>query len=399
MSRVAYFDCASGASGDMLLGSLVDLGLPLDALREALARLPLSGYSLEARRVHRSGLHATKVDVVIDPSRSGERSHAQRGLSDILGLVESSGLEAEVKERCAALFRRLAEAEAAVHGTSPEEVHFHEVGAVDSIVDVVGAVIGLCWLRAQRFVSSPLNVGGGTVVMSHGRYSVPAPATTLLLRGVPVYADGDGELLTPTGALLVTAYADSYGPLPLLRIEHIGHGAGTLDTPGRPNVLRLLVGEEGASPGDGARVLVLEAEMDDMSPQLLPPLLERLLAGGALDAFCTPVQMKKGRPGVLVTALADPARREALEEIFFAETTTLGVRRLEWERTTLAREVVQVSTAYGSIGVKVGRRGETVYNVQPEFEDCQRAAAARGVPLKEVWAAALAAYRAKGSAR
>ena len=396
MSRVAYFDCASGASGDMLLGALVDLGLPLDALREALARLPLTGYALEARRVHRSGLHATKVDVAIDPSRSGERAHARRGLSDILGLVESSGLEPEVKARCAALFRRLAEAEAAVHGTAPEEVHFHEVGAVDSIVDIVGGVIGLSWLRAERFVSSPLNVGGGTVAMSHGRYSVPAPATTLLVRGVPVYAGGDGELLTPTGALLVTAHAESYGPLPLLRIERIGHGAGTRDTPGRPNVLRLLVGEEGVSPEDGGHVLVLEAEMDDMSPQLLPPLLERLLAAGALDAFCTPIQMKKGRPGILVTALADPARREVLEEIFFAETTTLGVRRLEWERTILAREVVQVPTAYGPIGVKVGRRGETVYNVQPEFEDCQRAAAASGIPLKEVWAEALAAFRAKG---
>jgi len=396
VSRIVYFDCASGASGDMLLGALVDAGLPLPALSEALAQLRMGGYVLESHRVQRSGLAATKVEVVVEPSRHGSEAHSHRGLGDILALVEGSGLEPAVKARCATLFRRLAEAEATVHGTAPEKVHFHEVGAVDSIVDIVGGVVGLSWLRAERFVSSPLNVGSGTVTMSHGRYPVPPPATTLLVRGAPVYADGDGELLTPTGALLVTGHADSYGPLPLLRIERVGHGAGSRDTPGRPNVLRLLIGEEGASSGEGPRVLVLEAEMDDMSPQLLPPLVERLLAAGALDAFFTPIQMKKGRPGILVTALADPTRREGLEEIFFAETTTLGVRRTEWERTTLAREVVEIPTAYGPVGVKVGRRGEKVYNVQPEFDDCQRAAAARNVPVKEVWAAALAAYRAKG---
>jgi hypothetical protein len=391
VSRLLYLDCASGASGDMVLGALVDLGMPLDWLRGELAKLPLGGYRLEAHRVHRAGLHATKVDVVIEHPAEG---HAHRGLRDILALVEASRLGADVKQRVAQLFQRLAEAEGAVHGVSPEEVHFHEVGAVDSIVDVVGGVVALGWLKADRCVASPLNVGSGTVTMSHGVFAVPPPATARLIRGVPAYGAGDGELLTPTGALLVTGHASSYGPLPLLRTEHIGHGAGSRDTPGRPNVLRVLVGEE--TPGAAAeRVLVIEAELDDMSPQLFGPLLERLIGFGALDAYLTPIQMKKGRPGILLTVLCTSSRREALEEVLFAETTTLGVRRQEWERTVLEREVVAVDTPYGRIGVKLGKRGGRVLNAQPEFDDCQRAAAAHGVPLKEIWAAALCAYRGR----
>jgi uncharacterized protein (TIGR00299 family) protein len=394
VSRIAYFDCASGASGDMLLGALVDLGLPLDSLRSELAKLPLRGYRLESRRVHRSGLHATKVDVLIEaePGHHHEPGHSHRGLRDILGLLEASGLEPEVKERAAALFRRLAEAEGTVHGVAPEEVHFHEVGAVDSIVDIVGGVVGLAWLRAERFGSSPINVGTGTVTMSHGTFSVPPPATARLVEGVPIYGAGQGELLTPTGALLVTGYATAYGPLPPLKLEATGHGAGTRELPGQPNVLRLIVGEESSS-SEGDRVLVLEAEIDDMSPQLFAPLVESLLRRGALDAYLTPVQMKKGRPGILVTVLAEPGRREAIEELLFTETTTLGVRRTEWERTVLARELSPVATPYGEVKVKIGRRGDRVYNAQPEFDDCERLAAAAGVPVKEVWAAALAAWR------
>ena len=388
MSRLVYFDCASGAAGDMLLGAVVDLGLPLERLREDLAKLPLPGYRLEAHRVTRGGLAATKVDVVAD-----EAVVHGRHLRDILTVVDASSLDGEVKERAAVLFRRLAEAEAAVHGTSVEEVHFHEVGAVDSIVDVVGGVIALRWLQAKRFVASPLNVGAGTVRMSHGTFAVPPPATARLVAGVPVYGEGEGELLTPTGALLVTSHVTEYGPLPAMRIERVGHGAGGRETKGRPNVLRLIVGEE-AGTGAGERVLVLETEVDDASPQLLGPLFERLLAAGAFDAFFTAVQMKKGRPGVLVSVLAPPGRREALEELLFRETTTLGVRRLEWDRTCLERETATVETAYGPIRVKIGRRGGTVYNASPEFDDCQRVAAERGVAVKEVLAAALAAWRA-----
>ncbi|HET9314893.1 MAG TPA: nickel pincer cofactor biosynthesis protein LarC, partial [Vicinamibacteria bacterium] len=291
-----------------------------------------------------------------------------------------------------------AEAEAAVHGQGVEQVHFHEVGAVDAIVDVVGGCIGLARLRADRFVASPLNLGTGSVSMDHGVYPVPPPATARLVAGVPVYGSGDGELLTPTGALLVTGHATAYGPLPSLTLEGVGNGAGSRETAGRPNVLRLLVGEETAAT-PSQRVVVLECEIDDMSPQLVGPLVDRLLDSGALDAFYAAVTMKKGRPGLLVTVLCAPDRREALEEVLFSETTTLGVRRQEWDRTILDRERIVVATPYGEIGVKVGLRGGRVYNAQPEFEDCRRAAGARGVAVKEVWAAALSAYRAGEGAK
>jgi pyridinium-3,5-bisthiocarboxylic acid mononucleotide nickel chelatase len=423
VSRLVYFDCASGASGDMILGALVDLGLPIEVLRTELAKVPLGGYRIEARRVDRSGLQATKVDVVVEESEQthafeaghhhqhghdhdhdhdhdqhhdhgAPHAHSHRGLRQILALLDSSTLAPEIRDRCAAHFRRLAEAEAGVHGVPPESVHFHEVGAVDSIVDIVGGVVGLAWLRADRFMASALDVGSGTVTMSHGTFSVPPPATAALVEGAPIYAGGEGERLTPTGALLVTGHVSSYGPLPLLRVEATGYGAGSRDTPGGPNVLRLIVGEEGIGGSPGGRVVVLEAEIDDMSPQLLAPLIDRLLAAGALDAYYTAIQMKKARPGILVTILAEPARRQSLEELLFRDTTTLGVRRQEWERTVLEREFVSVETPYGSVRVKVGRRGRVVYNAQPEFDDCQRSAEALGLPVKEVWAAALAAYRA-----
>jgi hypothetical protein len=371
----------------MVLGAVVDLGLPVERLREEVGKLPFGGWRLEARRVDRSGLAATKVDVVVE-----EQKPAHRHLRHIVAMLDASSLEPDLKERCRGLFRRLAEAEAAVHGTDPEKVHFHEVGAIDSIVDIVGGAFALEWLGASRFVASPLNVGSGTVTMSHGTFPVPPPATARLVAGVPVYGEGEGELLTPTGALLVTAHATEYRSLPPMRIEKAGHGAGGRDTKGRPNVLRLVVGEEGAAAA-GDRVLVLETEVDDAPPQLLGPLLDQLLGAGALDAYFTPVQMKKGRPGVLVTVIAEPARREALEELLFRETTTLGIRRQEWDRTVLERESVVVETAYGPIRVKIGRRAGVVANAWPEFDDCQRAAGARGVAVKEVLAAALAAWR------
>lgn len=387
MARLVHFDASAGASGDMVLGALLDLGLPLDALREELARLPLGGYRLEARAVTRAGLRATKLDVVLE--RPDKR---HRGLAEIRGLLAGGRLSAPVRERAERLFLRLAEAEAEAHGVSPEQVHFHEVGAVDSIVDIVGSVIGLERLEAAAFSCSEINLGGGSAAMAHGTVAVPAPATARLVRGAPVFGEGDFERLTPTGALLLTEYATRFGPLPPLRLLATGCGAGTRDSPGRANVLRLLVGE--ADAPEGERLLVLECEVDDLSPQLLPPLLERLLAAGALDAFLTPIHMKKGRPGILISVLAEGGRREALEEILFAETTTLGVRRQQWERTALERESVVVETPYGRVSVKVGRRGGKVVNAQPEFDDCRRLAEQSRVPVKEVWAAALQAWRA-----
>jgi uncharacterized protein (TIGR00299 family) protein len=250
----------------MLLGALLDLGLPQDALVRELEKLPLRGYRLESHKVHRSGLHATKLDVIVDHEQHG---HHHRGLGQILAMLDDSALDPVVVERAVALFRRLAEAEATVHGTSPEQVHFHEVGAVDSIVDVVGGVIGLYWLQAARMMASPLNLGTGTVTMSHGTFPVPPPATARLVTDVPVYGAGEGELLTPTGALLITGHATSYGPLPLLRPEAVGHGAGARDTPGRPNVLRIVVGQEEAAAAAAAQpVLVIECAIDDMSRRL-----------------------------------------------------------------------------------------------------------------------------------
>jgi uncharacterized protein (TIGR00299 family) protein len=392
VSRILWIDGTSGAAGDMMLGALVDLGLPLDALRAELAKLPLSGYRLEARRVLRAGLSATQVEVLLD-----HHDHHHRGLSELLGLLEASSLQPRVKAKAGLLFRRLAEAEAAVHGTTVEAIHFHEVGAVDSIVDVVGGVIGLAWLGAERVVAAPLDLGTGTVTMAHGTFSVPPPATARLVQGVPVTAVGAGECTTPTGALLVTGHADAWGPLPPMAIAATGHGAGTRDTPGRPNVLRLVVGEAGgeaaAAAGDG--LLLFEAQVDDMPPQLCEVVMARLLAAGALDAWFTAITMKKGRLGILISALAPPAAREAIEAAYFAETTTLGVRRSAWQRTELERERVPVATAYGEVGIKVGRQAGAVRNAWPEFEECRRAAEAHGVPVKEVQQAALAAWRAR----
>ena len=420
MARIAYIDCSAGASGDMILGALVDLGLPVAALRAALETMALRGYRIETQEVVRAGMRAAKVDVVVEADHHREHDHGHdhghdhkhdhphdhhhdhkpshehgRHLREIVELIETSGLEAAVKERSIALFRRLGEAEAAVHGTTVDKVHFHEVGAVDSIVDVVGATWGLRWLGVDRIVASPINVGGGSVRISHGTYPVPPPATARLLEGVPAFGEGGLERCTPTGALLVTGHASAFGPMPPMRITKIGHGAGTRDTKDRPNVVRILVGEEASAEPAGDTVLALEAEVDDASPQLLGGLIEQLLSLGAKDAFLTPVLMKKSRPGVLITVLAAPSQREAVEELLFRETTTLGVRRQVWDRTTLERETVTVTTPYGAIGVKVGRRGDRVYNAQPEFEDCRRAAEAAGVPVKEVMAAAVVAYRSR----
>jgi pyridinium-3,5-bisthiocarboxylic acid mononucleotide nickel chelatase len=390
MARILYFDCASGASGDMLLGALLDLGLPLEALEAQLRSLPVEGYRLDSRRVKRGGISATKLDVVVDSPPGG---HSHRGVREIREILAASGLESAVRARAQALFERLAEVEAGVHGTSTEDVHFHEVGAIDSIVDVVGSVWGLAQLGVSRFVSSPLNLGSGSVRMSHGTVGVPPPATARLVEGVPVYGDGEGELLTPTGALVVTAHAEHYGGLPEMRIERTGYGAGHRDPKGRPNVLRLIVGEsEPAEAADADAVLVLECEIDDMTPELLAPLVERLLEAGALDAYLTPILMKKARPGFLVTVIAGAERAVAVEERLFSETSTLGVRRQTWARSKLGREVRSVETGYGPVRVKLGHRGGRVYNAQPEFEDCRRLASERDVAAKDVWAAALAAY-------
>ena len=407
--KVLYVDCFSGVAGDMLLGALIDAGVPLDGVRGALGSLAIDHDTVWTERVTRGGLAATKFCVRGEgpsahqhehsashnsqfTSHKSESAHGHRTLKEIADLIEGSALSRAGKDRAIGLFQRLGQAEADVHGTSLDKVHLHEVGALDSIIDIVGTVYALEQIGAEQVVSSALNVGSGTIQSAHGRYPVPAPATLRLLGDAPVYVGEERvELVTPTGALLVTAYATAFGPMPPMRVDRVGYGAGARDFAGTPNVTRVVVGE-GESAPQGDRVLVMEAEIDDMNPQLFGGLIEALLAQGALDAFYTPIYMKKGRPGTLVTVIAPPAAREAVSAALFRETTTIGVRYREAARECLARETVVVPTAAGEIRVKVARRDGFVVNAAPEFDDCARVAAASGRPVKEIHALAVTAF-------
>jgi uncharacterized protein (TIGR00299 family) protein len=400
---VLYFDCFSGASGDMVLGALIDAGVPLAEVRRALGSLTLEPESVWTERVVRTGIAATKFCVRGEDPEPGQNghshasgdAHAHRTLAEIACLIDKSALSTTGKARATALFRRLAEVEAAIHNVPLEDVHLHEVGALDSIVDIVGAVHALEYLGADRIVASPLNVGSGTVRAAHGVYPVPAPATLQLLAGAPIYAGRQTtEMTTPTGALLVAGYADSFGPLPPLRVRTVGYGAGARDFADTPNVLRVVVGDadESTTAAAPTRVAVIEAEIDDMSAQLFGVVMDRLLAEGALDVFYTPVQMKKNRPGTLLTVIAPVAARERLSAVIFRETTTLGVRYRESEREVLDRETVVVDTPAGPIPIKVARRDGQLLNAAPEFDHCVRAATASGRPVKEVQALAVRAF-------
>jgi len=412
MARTAYFDCFSGASGDMVLGAVLDLGLPIEELRSALGSLALEVGSISADRVLRSGVSATKFRLAGPSSVDHEAHHDQshhdhhhhghhrheqhhhdhHSLKEIAAAIERSALSRDGKDRAIQLFRRLADAEAAVHDVPVEQIHLHEVGALDSVVDIAGAVFALDWLGASNIVSSPVNVGSGVVQCAHGTFPVPAPATARLLEGVPVYAGAvQTELTTPTGALLITSYAKSFGPLPMMRIDRIGYGAGDKDFKGYPNVFRLVVGE-GDTSALAEAIVTVECEIDDMNPQLFGPLMERLYAAGALDVFYSAVQMKKNRPGTLVTVIAHPDRRHDIAGVLFAETTTIGVRYREMVRECLEREWETLETSVGKIRFKVARRGGKVLNAAPEFDDCVRAAVERGLPVKAVQALALKAW-------
>jgi uncharacterized protein (TIGR00299 family) protein len=401
--RTLYFDCFAGASGDMILGALVAAGADAPALREQLARLDVAGFEVSFETVDRSGIGATHAVV----RTSDEKQH--RHLSAILRIIAESRLSDAVKARASRIFERLGEAEARVHNVPVEKIHFHEVGALDAIVDVVGACIGFELLGIERFVSSPLHVGSGTVEMAHGRFPVPPPAVVELLRDAPVYAtDIKGELVTPTGAAIISTVCAEFGALPALRLAATGYGAGTRQYKDFPNVLRVMIGEtnehEAASEKLSAaseklstaseKLFMLETNLDDASPQVVGYASERAFALGALDCFVTPVQMKKNRPGVVVSILCRAAEREALTKMLFDETTTLGVRSYEVERRALGREFLSVETEFGAISVKVARRDDgSVSNVAPEYEDCRAAAMSAGVPLHVVETAARAAAR------
>ena len=386
--RIAHFDCFAGVSGDMILGALLDAGVEPDVWQGELSKLNLSGYELRIDRVQKQGIAAIAVRVLL-----GEES-PKRHLAEIEELITTSQLPTEDKEMSVEVFRRLAVAEARVHGTTPDRIHFHEVGGIDAIIDIVGAVVGLRLLGVEEIYASTLPLGHGFVDCAHGRLPLPAPATLELLQGVPVLSrDVDGELVTPTGAAILTTMAEGFGPFPPMTVEKIGYGAGQRDFP-FPNLLRLLVGI--TSPTLDARMetlTLLEANIDDLNPEFYGHLMERLFTAGALDVYLTPVQMKKNRPGVVLSVTCPPAQAEALAALVFAETTTIGLRRQEVQRWALARERVEVETSCGTVGVKVARLSGRVVTASPEYEDCRRLALESGVPLKEVYAAAEAALR------
>jgi uncharacterized protein (TIGR00299 family) protein len=389
--KVVYFDCPSGAAGDMIMASLIDAGAPLDRLREELAKLGLPGWELRVREVMKGPFRATKVDVDID--RSAHQAH--RSLADILSILERSALAEAIKADAGRIFTRLADAEARAHGTTREAVHFHDVGAVDAIVDVVGGVLALSLLGVERVHCSALPIGGGMVNGPHGKIPVPGPGTAELLRGFPVVDTGvKAELVTPTGAAILTTLTAQAGRMPAMSIASVGYGAGTMELPGVPNLLRCFVGEPSPSSGGGAgdeavaagdeTVVQLETTIDDMSPQLYEPLMERLLAGGALDVFLTPVIMKRSRPGVVLTALCPPDRVGDLARLLFEESSTIGVRWSERRRARLEREIRVVQTAYGVVSCKVSTLDGRVVTVTPEFADVARIARDKALPVREV---------------
>ena len=378
MKTLAYFDCPSGASGDMILGALVDAGAPFEALTRELAGLGVDGYRLECREVIKAGFRATKVDVALGGHEAGHR-----GLREILDILESSRLAPTVRDMASRVFHRLAEAEARVHGTTPERVHFHDVGAVDAIVDVTGACIGLHLLGVDAVHVGALPVGGGFVQGPHGRMPVPGPATAELLKGFPAVDTGiRRELVTPTGAAILTTLAAGAGAMPAMRVTAVGYGAGTMDLE-TPNVLRLFLGEA-AVTAPTETIVQVETTVDDMSPQLYEPLLERLLEAGALDVWLAPVIMKRSRPGVVLTALCEPGRVADLSRLLFEESSTIGVRWTAYQRSRLEREMVRLDTAYGPVTFKVSRLEGRVVTVTPEFEEVRRIARDKRLPVREV---------------
>ena len=387
--KTLYFDCFAGASGDMILGAMVAAGVEPRVLMGQLSLLNLHGYSIEFQPVDRSGLSATHARVQIP------KEHSHRHLSDILKIIYDSQLSDAVKDRAAKVFSRLAEAEGHVHNQPVEKIHFHEVGAMDAIIDVVGAAICFELAGIERFISSPLHVGSGFIDMEHGRFPVPPPAVAELLKGAPIYStEIKGEMVTPTGAAIISTVCSEFGPLPKMELQRTGYGAGTRQYDTFPNALRVLIGETEVQEANEERLWIIETNVDDMSPQIFGHVMERALAMGALDCYFTSIQMKKDRPGVLVSILCRPDDKASLADMLFAETTTLGVRSYEVQRRALEREIVRVETEYGPIDVKVARLNGHVVNEMPEYDQCREAARKAGVALRVVESAARLVFAA-----
>ena len=389
--KLAYFDCFSGISGDMTLGALIDAGCSLELLRSGLQGLQIPGWTISSEKVWKNGMAATFVRVATEDQTK------HRSLSAILEIFEKSQLSESVQKNAAAIFRKLGEAEASVHDVPLEKIHFHEVGAVDAIVDIVGACIAFDALGIEKFACSPLNVGGGTAKMTHGVLPVPAPATAKLLQGKPTYSNGvQRELVTPTGAAIVSTLCDTFGPQPRMTVSAIGYGAGSIELEGQPNVVRIMIGEaaDKVIAGFDEEISVVEANLDDMNPQIYGYFLEKALAAGALDVYTTPVQMKKNRPGTLLTLLCKPQDTNSLMSLVFAETTTFGARTYRAQRRTLPRESVNVHTQFGDVRVKLSRVNGRILHVAPEFDDCRKLAVEKNVPLQRVFNEAMRSYDA-----
>jgi len=376
--RAAYFDCFSGISGDMVLGALVDLGLPVEKLKSELHKLNLFDYQIETKKIAKRGILSTQIKVNV---KEGKK---ERRLEDILSILEKSKLEEKVRELGKAIFTKLATAEAKIHGKDVQKIHFHELGGLDTIIDVVGAVAGMKYLGVEKVYSSPLPVGRGFVKCAHGILPVPAPATLELLKEVPVYgSDIEAELVTPTGASIISSLAENFGEMPPMKIEHIGYGAGQRDLP-IPNLLRVSIGVIKNAYQEDV-VSLIQTNIDDMNPELYEHIVDRLFHEGALDVFLTPIQMKRTRPATMLSVIAGQEKMEKMLEIIFDETTTLGIRISKIKRRKLNRENRKVSTKYGKIEVKFGKHDGVVKNVSPSYEECRKIATHLKIPLKKVY--------------
>jgi len=410
--KIAYFDCFSGISGDMTLGALIDLGLDPNLLEAELKKLQLEGYKLSFYKVQKHGITGTKAQVELahhhdehnhehdhendhDNPHTHKKNHEHkhtRNLGDIRQLITSSQMDEEVKTKSMSIFTRLGEAEAKIHGVTIDQVHFHEVGAVDSIIDIVGSVIGISALGIKKVYSSPLSLGRGMAKSSHGVIPIPAPATLELLKGIPVkQTEIKGELVTPTGAAIISTLAEGFGTMPEMIIDKISYGAGFKDLPEQPNMLRICLGHT-TSKFESDTIFVAETNIDDMSPQIYDLLIDKLLVLGALDVFLTPILMKKNRPANKLTVLVEQQNLQKIHECILIETTTMGVRVYKADRKKLSRQMSEVETEYGKVRVKLGKIGERVIKVLPEYDDCKRLSIEKGVPFLKVQQAALKNY-------